>query len=321
MMPASQHGEALAEAVLDPAAGHSAQQKRRVSRRVGNEPLNARVEVVAPERSRAKLSIIMPVYNEQRTISRVVSNILGTEFPCDIELIVVNDGSSDATGQILGTLVGHPRLTVITHPRNRGKGAALRTGATAAKGTHLVPFDSDLEYEPRDLAAMLDPVLKGRCQVVYGVRLFGMNTRYQSYAHAMGNRALTLVANLLFGAYISDMHTCLKLLPVPLFNELELAEDGFGLDTELTAKLLRSGIRPFEVPVTYHSRSAEQGKKLTSRHGLECLTVLLRERARPQRPRQREHFATTSRVAPVADADAREPMHDEALRVSGIPVG
>jgi hypothetical protein len=319
-MPGSYSGEALSKALLEPAASHSAWQER-FSERVENEPLNGRVEIVAPERLTPELSIIMPAYNEQRTISRVVANILETEFPCEIELIVVNDGSSDATGEILATLIGHPRLTVLTHPRNVGKGAALRTGATTAVGTHLVPFDSDLEYEPRDLAAMIDPVLKGRCQVVYGVRLFGMNTRYQSYAHAMGNRALTLAANLLFGAYISDMHTCLKLLPVPLFNELALEEDGFGLDTELTAKLLRSGIRPFEVPVTYNSRSAQQGKKLTWRHGLECLNVLLRERARPRRVgRPPAHFAKTPQAAPDAGVNSCESTFDETLRVSGIPV-
>jgi glycosyltransferase involved in cell wall biosynthesis len=313
-MSADRNGEALVE----PAVGPSINRRRIAGGRAERVSQNGHAHGAAPERSRPKLSIIMPVFNEQQTIRRVVSNILSTDFPCEVELIVVNDGSSDATGEILGTFVGHGRLTVLTHPRNLGKGAALRTGAMTAAGTHLVPFDSDLEYEPRDLTAMLDPVLKGRCEVVYGVRLFGVNTRYQSYAHAMGNRALTLFANVLFGAYISDMHTCLKLLPVPLFNELELAENGFGLDTELTAKLLRNGVRPFEVPVTYHSRSAEQGKKLTWRHGVECVNVLIRERARPRRtPLSPGPFDRAS----GAGADTGGSNAHEALSASGYSAG
>jgi glycosyltransferase involved in cell wall biosynthesis len=227
-----------------------------------------------------KLSILMPVYNEERTILQAVSSVLAADLPCDFELIVVDDGSSDATGQIL-SLLGHPKLTMITHPDNLGKGAALISGAAAAVGTHVVPFDSDLEYDPRDLAAMLQPVLRGRCHVVYGTRVFGINTRYQSYRHAMGNRALTLAANVLFDSYISDMHTCLKLMPTSLFRQLRLTESGFALDTELTAKILKLGLRPFEVPVTYHSRSPEQGKKLTWRAGVDSLRVMANVRRGP----------------------------------------
>jgi glycosyltransferase involved in cell wall biosynthesis len=233
--------------------------------------------VQSDPRARMKLSIVMPVYNEQRTIAEAVAGVLQASYPCPMELIVVDDGSSDATGQILRAL-SHPNAVVVTHPRNLGKGAALQTGAELATGTHLIPFDSDLEYDPRDLAAIVTPVLHERCEVVYGTRLFGVNTRYQSYRHALGNRALTFAANVLFDAYLSDMHTCLKLLPVDLFREMELTEDGFGLDTEITAKLLRKGIRPFEVPVSYHSRSLELGKKITWRDGIECLQVLGRVR-------------------------------------------
>jgi hypothetical protein len=148
-----------------------------------------------------------------------------------------------------------------------------------ATGTHLVPFDADLEYDPADLAVLMAPVIMGRCDVVYGVRLFGANTRYQSFRHALGNKALTLAASVMFDASLSDLHTCLKLVPVNLFRDLGLSEDGFGLDTEITAKLLARGITPFEIPVSYHSRSTAHGKKITWRDGVECLQVLARVRA------------------------------------------
>ena len=131
---------------------------------------------------------------------------------------------------------------------------------------------------------MLRPVIEGRCEVVYGVRLFGMNTVYQSYKLAIGNRALTLAANVLFDANLSDLHTCLKLMPLELFRSFELTESGFGLDTEITARLLRAGHRPFEVPVTYHSRSVADGKKITYVDGFECLNVLRRVRFRRDSP-------------------------------------
>jgi glycosyltransferase involved in cell wall biosynthesis len=228
------------------------------------------------------LSIVMPVYNEQRTVARAVVEVLNAQLPCPFELIVVNDGSTDGTTEILRELK-HPRASVVEHPRNLGKGAALQTGAAVARGTHFIPFDADLEYDPADLARLLTPIMRGRCEVVYGVRLFGSNTRYQSYKHAIGNRALTLAASLMYNASLSDIHTCLKLVPVALFRELKLTEDRFGLDTEITAKLLSRGISPFEVPVSYHSRSVLHGKKITWRDGVECLQVLARERATPRR--------------------------------------
>jgi dolichol-phosphate hexosyltransferase len=224
------------------------------------------------------LSIVMPVYNEERTIAHAIAEVLSAELDCAFELIVVDDGSSDGTPEILKAL-RHPRARVISHPQNLGKGAALQTGAAVARGTHLVPFDADLEYEPEDLSRLLAPVMQGRCEVVYGVRLFGAHTRYQSYKHRLGNRALTLAASLMYDASLSDIHTCLKLLPVELFRELELSEDGFGLDTEITAKLLARGTPPFEVPVSYHSRSVAHGKKINWRDGVQCLRVLARVRS------------------------------------------
>jgi glycosyltransferase involved in cell wall biosynthesis len=237
----------------------------------------------APSVVPTKLSIVMPAYNEEPTIARAVASVLRTQLPCPFELIIVNDGSSDRTREILGSL-NHPNAKVIDHPRNLGKGAALQTGAAAATGTHFVPFDADLEYDPLDLARLITPVMQGRCEVVYGVRLFGANTRYQSYKHALGNRALTLAASVMYNASLHDIHTCFKLLPLDLFRELQLTEDGFGLDTEITAKLLARGIFPFEVPISYHSRSVAHGKKITWRDGVKCLQVLARVRSAPRSP-------------------------------------
>jgi dolichol-phosphate hexosyltransferase len=232
-----------------------------------------------------KLSILMCAYNEERTILRAVSEVLAVDYPCEMELIVVDDGSTDATPALLEG-ISDPRLIVHQHPSNQGKGAALLSAAAMARGTHILPFDADLEYSPDDITRIVYPVLKGRCDVVYGARLFGFNTVYRSYRYAMGNRFLTRMTNILFNAYLSDLHTCLKLIPLSMFRNLDLKESGFGLDTEVTALLLKSGIRPFEVPVSYYSRSHDEGKKITWRDAIACMAILLRIRLR-RRPRRR----------------------------------
>jgi glycosyltransferase involved in cell wall biosynthesis len=224
-----------------------------------------------------KLSILMAAYNEERTIMRVVHGILQASFPCEVELIVVDDGSADATPDLLKE-IDDPRVTVHRHAKNSGKGASIVTAASLATGTHIIPFDADMEYAPEDIAEMLVPVIKGRCDVVYGVRLFGCNTVYQSYRYAIGNKVMTHFANVLYNSYLSDMHTCLKLIPLPMFRELNLTETGFGLDTQVTARILLSGVRPFEVPVSYYSRSHEEGKKINWRDAVKCLWILVRTR-------------------------------------------
>jgi glycosyltransferase involved in cell wall biosynthesis len=226
-----------------------------------------------------KLSILMPVYNEEATILGAVSEVLQVDYPCDVELIVVDDGSTDSTGLLLSEIQDE-RLIVTRHLANRGKGAALRSGAAMATGTHLLPFDADLEYDPEDIPRILEPVLRNRCAVVYGVRLFGCNTVYQSYWYAIGNRFLTRMANILFDSSINDLHTCLKLMPLAWVRGLNLTEEGFGLDTEMTALLLRLGIRPFEVPISYYSRTRAEGKKITWRDAVACAWILLRVRFR-----------------------------------------
>lgn len=240
-----------------------------------------------------RLSIVMPVYNEGSTIVRALERVLTVDYPCPIELIVVDDGSADLSWTAIGS-VADDRIVRIQHPANRGKGAAVRTGVDAAAGTHLLILDADLEYSPADIPALLAPVLAGDADHVFGARVFGLNTRYQSLKFAVGGRVTTLAANILFDACLTDMHTCFKLVPTTQFRSFELNESGFGLDTELTARLLRAGVRPYEVPVSYNGRSVAEGKKISWRDGVDCLRILARVRFSRAQP-----IPAPAAVAPV----------------------
>ncbi|GIG64135.1 glycosyltransferase family 2 protein [Phytomonospora endophytica] len=226
-----------------------------------------------------KLSILMPVYNEQERLLKALDTALAVEYPCDIEMIVVDDGSRDRTGAILAAY-GDERVTALRHPRNRGKGAAIRTAADKATGDYLIILDADLEYDPADIPTLLAPVLDGRAEVVFGNRTFGSHSAY-SFWYVMGNKAITTAANVLYNCYLSDLETCFKLMPLALYRSLRIVSQGFGMEAEVTAKLLRRGIRPFEVPVSYRARSREEGKKITWKDGVEALWILGRERVVP----------------------------------------
>jgi glycosyltransferase involved in cell wall biosynthesis len=225
-----------------------------------------------------KLSILMPVFNEETRLADAVKQALDVEYPCEIELVVVNDGSTDRTREILAAL-DDARLRVISHERNQGKGAAIMTAASAAEGTYLVILDADLEYSPGDIPRLLQPVLEGRTTVVYGNRTFGSHSSF-SFWYVMGNKAVTTAANMLYNCYLGDLETCFKLMPVELYRSLRIRSRGFGMEAEVTGKLLRNRYRPYEVPISYHARSREEGKKITWRDGVEALWILFRERIR-----------------------------------------
>ena len=223
-----------------------------------------------------KLSILMPVFNEVNTVLPALEQVLGVEYPCPVELVLVDDGSTDGTGKLIAEL-SDPRVIVGRHPENRGKGAAIRTASELASGDFMIICDADLEYQPSEIPALVHPVLRGEAEVVYGTRTFGSHTAF-SFWYVMGNKTVTMVANVLFNAWLSDIETCFKLMPLALFRDLELAQAGFGVEAEITAKLLASGIRPYEVPISYRARSREEGKKLTWRDGVEALWILARIR-------------------------------------------
>ncbi len=225
----------------------------------------------------------MPVYNELATLDSAVKEVLGVDYPCEIELIIVDDGSTDGTRELYPTITTDTRVVLELHQRNQGKGAAIRTAAQKASGDYIIICDADLEYAPAEIPRLLAPVIAGDATVVYGNRTFGSHNAF-SYVYVLGNRAVTTWANILFNCYIADLETCFKLIPASLYRELRVRSAGFGMEAEITGKLLRRGIRPYEVPISYKARSREAGKKLTWRDGVEAMWILVRERLAP-RPR------------------------------------
>ena len=223
-----------------------------------------------------KLSILMPVYNEEARVATAVKQALDVAYPCDVELVVVDDGSRDGTAEILGRF-DDPRLTVVIQPRNQGKGAAVRRAAETATGDYVVILDADLEYDPQDIPTLLAPVLDGRAEVVYGNRQFGSHSSF-SFWYVMGNKAVTTYANVLFNCYLGDLETCFKLMPLAMYRSLDVKSRGFGMEAEVTGKLLRRGVRPYEVPISYRARTRQEGKKITWRDGVVALGVLLKYR-------------------------------------------
>jgi len=217
----------------------------------------------------------MPVYNEAATVERAITDLLAAEVGMDLELIVVDDGSTDGTSEILEAKPWPDRVRLMRHDVNRGKGAAVRTALAEARGELTTIFDADLEYEPADLPGLLEPLIDGRANAVFGVRAFDGYTSH-SFLYVLGNKGVTLAANVLFNVYLRDLMTCHKAIRTDLFRSLPLREHGFAIEPEITARLLGGGERIFEVPVHYRARSDEQGKKLTAADGLRVLRTLLR---------------------------------------------
>jgi glycosyltransferase involved in cell wall biosynthesis len=232
----------------------------------------------------AELSILMPVYNEVERVRAALDDVLGTDWPFEIELIVVDDGSTDGTRAVLSEYEWPGNAQLHCHSENRGKGAAVRTALRHARGEFSAVFDADLEYASSDLVPLLNPLQEGLTNCAFGVRAFDGYTSH-SFLYVMGNRFVTLVANVLFNVYLHDLMTCFKAIRTDLFQRLDLRENGFTIEPEITARLLQSGERIFEVPISYRARSFPEGKKLTSRDGVRTVVTLLRCRLRPPRPR------------------------------------
>jgi glycosyltransferase involved in cell wall biosynthesis len=221
------------------------------------------------------LSVLMPVLNEGRTLARVIEEVL--EVPDSLELLIVDDGSTDDTWEIAQRYVDDRRVRAWRHTVNRGKGAAVATALKEARGEYVVVQDADLEYSPSEYAALLKPIRSGRAQVVYGVRTFTSHSAY-SFWYVMGNRAICMATNVLYNCYLRDVLTCYKVLPRDVAASLDLHATGFDFDPEITGKLLRAGHRIYEVPITYAARSREEGKKVTPADGVTALITLAKLR-------------------------------------------
>jgi glycosyltransferase involved in cell wall biosynthesis len=226
------------------------------------------------------LSILMPVYNERERVERAIAEVLETELPSEFELIVVDDGSVDGTREILRGGQWDERVRLFEHPENQGKGAAVQTALTQARGELAAIFDADLEYDPSDLALLMPPLLDGRTNACFGVRAFDGYTSH-SFLYVLGNKGVTLACNVLFNVYLHDIMTCHKMIRTDLFRSLPLRSPGFGIEPEITARLVQRGERIFEVPVHYRARSTEEGKKLTAVDGFRVIATLVRCRFSP----------------------------------------
>jgi len=226
------------------------------------------------------LSILMPVYNEHERVERAIEEVLQTELPIDTELIVVDDGSTDGTREILRSGDWDGRVRKFEHPENRGKGAAVQTALAEAQGEYSAIFDADLEYDPADLALLMPPLLDGRANACFGVRAFDGYTSH-SFLYVLGNKGVTLACNVLFNVYLHDIMTMHKMIRTDVFRSLPLRSQGFAIEPEITARLVQRRERIFEVPVHYRARSTDEGKKLTALDGFRVIGTLLRCRFGP----------------------------------------
>jgi glycosyltransferase involved in cell wall biosynthesis len=221
------------------------------------------------------LSVVMPVFNELATIDEIIARVLSV--PLRVELIVVDDCSSDGTRDRLTELQRAHGFTLLLQERNQGKGAALRRGFSAVKGDIVVVQDADLEYSPEEYPELVDLIVSGRADVVYGSRFLGRH-RVFLFTHYLGNRLLTLLTNVLYNTMLTDMETCYKVMRREVVDGLDLQSNGFGIEPEITAKIFKRGYRVYEVPITYDGRSYEEGKKIGWKDGIVALWVLLRYR-------------------------------------------
>src|SRR5512134_445112 len=223
---------------------------------------------------RVRLSVVIPVYNEVATVESLLRRV--REVPLDLEVIVVDDGSTDGTRDVLPELEGTLIDRLCMHQKNAGKGAALRTGFKHATGDVVVVQDADMEYDPHELPMMLRPILSGKADAVYGSRFLGGPHRVLFFWHSVGNRVLTLLSNMFTDVNLTDMETCYKMVRRELLQSLPLSANRFGIEPELTARLAQAGARIYELPISYHGRSYAEGKKIGWKDGVSALWSIVK---------------------------------------------
>ncbi len=222
------------------------------------------------------LTVLIPVFNEQGTIAEILRRVRQVDVGLNLEIIVIDDGSSDGTSKILRALEDST-VRVVLHGKNQGKGAALRTGLSHARGDLVIIQDADLEYDPEDWPALLAPILKGKASVVYGSRFTGQRKNMLPL-HWAGNRLLSLVTNVLYSSTLSDMETCYKVFDRRVIEGITIVSNRFDFEPEITAKVLRRGFRIYEVPISYAGREFDEGKKITWKDGFGALRALIKFR-------------------------------------------
>ena len=223
------------------------------------------------------ISIVVPVYNEARTVAAVIQRLIAIDLPAAREILVVNDGSTDGTRDVLDGMTQRPELRIIHAERNGGKGSAIRIGFTQATGTIVAIQDADLELDPAQIADLVTPILDGRTQVVYGSR-FLAGRPDAPWLSIVANQTLTAITNLLYGGRLTDMETCYKVMAAEVARSLQLESNRFDIEPEITAKLLRAGHSIVELPIRFEPRSRAQGKKIGWKDGVRAIQVLLKYR-------------------------------------------
>jgi glycosyltransferase involved in cell wall biosynthesis len=265
------------------------------------------------------LSVLLAALNEEKTIDSVIPSVLSV--PIDLELIMVDDGSTDRTWALMQRHADGRRIRAYRHEAPLGKGAAIKTALKYARGSYVIIQDADMEYDPRDYTRLVEPLISGRAAVVYGTRLFSSHTAF-SYWYVVGNRRVTQIASILYDVYLSDIQTAYKVFPREAAALMDLQSRGFEIDPEITAKLLRLGYRIHEVPISYIARTREEGKKVKPIDGVRALLTLARyrtwhparkvaESALPGRVARSEEASSDSRTIHINESSGppwyREP--------------